>query len=115
MSDSQKAHHATNDEIYRRLSDVEQGMTAVVREQGDQGRRLGVLEERWGWLTETLGRLLERQYEIAERTQVILQRHDQSDEQLRTLERKVEAVGTKVGALACASCPPERLLEKEQR
>lgn len=103
MSDPQK-RHATNDDIFRRLSDVEQGLLTVVREQGEQGKRLGVLEDRWGWLTETLGRLLERQYEIAERTQVILQRHDQSDEQLRTLERQI-------AKLACARCEVERQTE----
>jgi Tfp pilus assembly protein PilN len=102
--------HLTNDDLGRRIGEVEQGLTAVLSEQAQQGGRLDALEKRWDWLTATLGRLLGRQEEIAERTQVILQRHDQSDEQVRAVQREVRAVGGKVDALAlaCSQCAPEK-------
>lgn len=107
MSDTAK-HHTTNDDLGRRLSDVESGLSAVLSEQARQGGRLDALEQRWDWLTATLGRLLGRQEEIAERTQVILQRHDQSDEHVREVQRAVARVDGKVDALACSACAAER-------
>lgn len=103
---SDNPHHLTNDDLGRRISDVESGLSAVLGEQARQGGRLDALEQRWDWLTATLGRLLGHQEEIVQRTQVILQRHDQSDEQIRDVQRAVRVVGSKVDALACSGCPP---------
>lgn len=108
MSDS-KVHHLTNDDLGHRLSDLEHGLSAVLAEQGKQGVRLDVLEQRWDWLTATLGRLLGRQEEIVERTQVILQRHDQSDEHIRDVKRAVRDVELKVDNLSCFKGPGENL------
>lgn len=103
---SDRPHHLTNDDLGRRLADVESGLSAVLTEQGHQGKRLDTLEERWDNLAASIARQGDRMLEIAERTQVILQRHDQSDEQVRDVQRAVRVVGGKVDALACASCPP---------
>lgn len=105
---SDKPHHLTNDDLGRRISEVEQGLTAVLLEQGHQAKRLDMLEERWDNLAASIARQGDRMLEIAERTQVILQRHDSSDEQIREVQRAVRVVGGKVDALNCAQCPPKQ-------
>jgi len=85
----------TNADIMGRLADMEQGMASLQASQIEfretqeaHSKRLDVLESRWDWLTDTLGRLLARIGEIGEKTTVLIQRHD--------------ALGNKIDNLACS-------------
>jgi hypothetical protein len=52
MSDTAKPHHLTNDDLGRRLSDVEQGLSAVVRE-------VDAMKQDRQWLRATMLRVLD--------------------------------------------------------
>ena len=53
--------------------------------EAEHGQRLDRLEGHWKWLTDTLGRLLNRLGDVSEKTTVILQRYDQLVEKIDEL------------------------------
>jgi len=54
----------------------------------DHERRIAAIETKWEWLTQTLGRVLQRVSDIGERTTVLVQQN--------------EALSNQIGGLACS-------------
>jgi chromosome segregation ATPase len=48
----------------------------------DHERRIAAIESKWEWLTETLGRLLQRISDIGERTTVLVQQNEELSKQI---------------------------------
>jgi chromosome segregation ATPase len=56
-----------------------QGLKAVLE---DHERRIAAIESKWDWLTETLGRVLNRISDIGERTTVLVQQNEELSRQI---------------------------------
>jgi len=82
------------EEIVHRVKKVEDRLDNV-------SSRVDKLEERWHWITDTMGRLLSRMADISEKNTVILQRYDLQETLLTNVDRKVSTIEDKLTRLPC--------------
>lgn len=95
MKEPPRHHGPTNADIVCQIDELARRVSALETAVQQQGTRLSTLEERWSWLTDTLGRLLHRIDQIGERTVVMMQQGDQRGIRIDDIARKIDA-------LACA-------------
>jgi hypothetical protein len=95
----------TNADIFAEVAKLKQSMGELGESVQHTAKRVDVLEQRWDWLTDTLGRLLGRQGEIAERTQLLLQRSERDEELARETRRDIlhdiATIGRKLDERPC--------------
>jgi hypothetical protein len=91
----------TNADIMGELASLKASVGRLSDSVQHTSGRVDKLEQRWDWMTETLGRLLNRQQEIAERTQLLLQRGEMTEVLQREILHDIATLGKKLDDRPC--------------